>query len=432
MSGITINKKYLTSIINDKDILELSDKLEKAFDNLHMKLDLCQSGTGWVSNISYLENNIINRVNEVSEKIKQREAFIVIGIGGSYLGSKAVIEALTHSFYNKLKTPEIYFAGHNVDPTYLNDLIEVIKEKDTVINVISKSGTTLETLLTFRVLKKILFKKYGKSANERIIITTDEKKGQLRKYAERNNIESFIVPDDIGGRYSVLTPVGLLPIAVSGINIKQLLKGASKLAKEYCTFNINHPYIQYSAMRYLLSSKGKNIEVLISYIERMRYFSEWYKQLFAESEGKDGKGVFPTSLIFSTDLHSFGQYIQQGRKNFFETTMSFKNLSSDIEIEVDEDNLGGFDFLAGYKYSDVLTCVKEGTLRAHHSGGAPNIVIEIEKLDEYYLGQLLYFFEKACAISSLLNEVNPFNQPGVEEYKTNVKDRLKELSQGTI
>jgi glucose-6-phosphate isomerase len=430
MLDIKINKDYLTDIVKDKDIDDLNEMLMKAFTSLHLKTGHCQSGTGWLDNTLMFDERLLNRIKNVAKKIRQHQAFIIIGIGGSFLGSKAVIEALSHSFYNKTNELEIYFAGQNVDPTYLADLIEVIKDKDTVINVISKSGTTLETLLAFRVLKDVLFEKYGEKALERIIVTTDEKEGKLRKYAEDNQLESFIVPNDIGGRYSVLTPVGLLPIAASGIDSDLLIEGAKKLSKKYAKFNISHAYIQYGAIRYLLSQRNKVIEVLIYYQNNMRYFAEWYKQLFAESEGKDGKGIFPSSLMFSTDLHSFGQFLQQGANNFFETTINFNQVSKDIKLKNDKDDLGSLNYLSGYNYSDILKCVKQGTIEAHFKGGAPNIVIEVEKLNEYYLGQLIYFFEKACAISSLLNDVNPFDQPGVEDYKKNVKLRLEKLSKG--
>ncbi|MFP4456651.1 MAG: glucose-6-phosphate isomerase [Clostridia bacterium] len=426
MANLKLDKKYLKNSLN-KEILNLTGKLEQAFNDLHLGRGHCQKDNGWVNYTKKIEEKTIKEIIQCAEYIKTKEALIVIGIGGSYLGAKAVINALTHNFSNQVNRPQIYFAGQNVDPTYLAELIEVVKNKDVVINVISKSGTTLETLLAFRILKEELVKKHGKKIDDKIIVTTDATGGSLRKFADENNLKSFIVPDNVGGRYSVLTPVGLLPIAASGVDITKLLLGANALVDEYSKFNVNHPYIEYAAIRYLLNHKGKDIEILIYYQEKLRYLAEWYKQLFAESEGKEGKGVFPTSLMFSTDLHSFGQLIQNGKQNFFETSLKFRNVNRDLTLRKEEEDLGGLNYLEGYKLSDVLNCVQKGTLEAHRVGGAPNLMIDLDELNEFNVGQLIYFFEKSCAISALLNNVNPFDQPGVEKYKENVKRNLKLL-----
>lgn len=427
MNNIRLNTEHITDIVSLNDVNALEEQLFKAFQDLHRGKGHCKDGNGWLNYTKNLEEASIVKIEECASFIRNHEALIVIGIGGSYLGAKAAINALKHNFSEQTDSLQIYFAGHNVDPIYLADLIDVISEKDVVLNVISKSGTTLETLLAFRILKEKLEEKYGDKAKERIIITTDCKTGTLRKYADKNNIQNFNVPDNIGGRYSVLTPVGLLPIAAAGIDIREILAGANTLVDEYSKFDITHPYLQYAAFRYLFNKKGKYIEVLTYYQEKLRYFAEWYKQLFAESEGKDGKGVFPASMMFSTDLHSFGQLLQDGKKNMFETALIFDQVQKDIRLTKDENDLGGLNYLAEYKFSDVLKCVQRGAIEAHSQGGVPNLVLSLSELNEFYFGQLIYFFEKACAISTLLNNVNPFNQPGVEEYKKNIKKNLKTL-----
>lgn len=363
-----------------------------------------------------------------SEKIrKNSEVFIVIGIGGSYLGARACIEALNHNFYNMLTSekrngPEIYFVGNNVSSSYILELLELIDGKDISINTISKSGTTTEPAIAFRIFKEYIEEKYGKEeAKNRIYITTDSKKGALKELASKEGYETFTVPDDIGGRYSILTSVGLLPIAVSGLNIDEIMNGAKDGMEEYGVLDLDKNYsYQYAAIRNVLYRKGKEIEMLTSYEPSLFYLQEWWKQLFGESEGKDLKGIYPSSASFTTNLHSLGQLIQDGRRNIFETVINIEEPKVDMILKEDKENLDGLNFLSGKTIDFVNKKAFEGTLMAHTSGGVPNIILNIEKMNEYNFGKLIYFFEKSCAISGYLLGVNPFNQPGVEEYKKNM------------
>ena len=355
------------------------------------------------------------------------DIFLVIGIGGSYLGARAVIEALNNTFYNFLdnktrKTPQVLYVGNNLSPNYLNDLIDYIGDKDICINVISKSGTTTEPAIAFRFFREFLETKYGiKEARKRIYVTTDKEKGALKELAKEEKYTTFIIPNNVGGRFSVLTAVGLLPIAVSGINIDNLMEGARFACEKYSDSNLKYnECYRYAVIRNILYNEEKNIEFLVTYEPKMHYVIEWWKQLYGESEGKDLKGIFPAGAEFTTDLHSLGQYIQEGRRNLFETVLSINKTSSDIEIKPDEDNLDGLNYLAGKKLSFVNKKAMEGTIKAHCDGGVPNILITMDVLNEHTMGQLLYFFEKACAVSGILLGVNPFNQPGVEKYKTNM------------
>ena len=355
------------------------------------------------------------------------EIFLVIGIGGSYLGARAVIEALNNTFYNFLNrsvrnTPQVLYVGNNLSPNYLNDLIDYIGDKDICINVISKSGTTTEPAIAFRFFREFLETKYGiKEARKRIYVTTDKEKGALKELAKEEKYTTFVIPNNVGGRFSVLTAVGLLPIAVSGINIDNLMEGARFACEKYSDSNLKYnECYRYAVIRNILYNKEKNIEFLVTYEPKMHYVIEWWKQLYGESEGKDLKGIFPAGAEFTTDLHSLGQYIQEGRRNLFETVLNINKTSSDIEIKLDEDNLDGLNYLAGKKLSFVNKKAMEGTIKAHCDGGVPNILITMDVLNEHTMGQLLYFFEKACAVSGILLGVNPFNQPGVEKYKTNM------------
>ena len=355
------------------------------------------------------------------------DIFLVIGIGGSYLGARAIIEALNNTFYNILdktvrKTPQILYVGNNLSPNYLNDLIDFIGDKDICINVISKSGTTTEPAIAFRFFREFLETKYGiKEARKRIYVTTDKEKGALKELAKEEKYTTFIIPNNVGGRFSVLTAVGLLPIAVSGINIDNLMEGARFACEKYSDSNLKYnECYRYAVIRNILYNEEKNIEFLVTYEPKMHYVIEWWKQLYGESEGKDLKGIFPAGAEFTTDLHSLGQYIQEGRRNLFETVLNINKTSSDIEIKLDEDNLDGLNYLAGKKLSFVNKKAMEGTIKAHCDGGVPNILITMDVLNEHTMGQLLYFFEKACAVSGILLGVNPFNQPGVEKYKTNM------------
>ena len=346
-----------------------------------------------------------------------------IGIGGSYLGARAAIELLKSPLYNNMKkdTPDIYYVGNSINPTYLNEIIALCEGKDFSVNVISKSGTTTEPALAFRIFKKMVEDKYGKeAAKERIFATTDKARGTLKNLSDTEGYETFVIPDDVGGRFSVLTAVGLLPIAVAGCDIDKLMAGAAKAQKELCAdFDSNDCY-KYAALRNILYRKGKSVEMLVSYDPSFVMMSEWYKQLFGESEGKDNKGIFPASVTFSTDLHSMGQYIQDGARIMFETVVDIKNPKSDLFLQPDEENLDGLNFLTNQNMSVVNRKAFEGTVLAHTEGGVPNIILELEDTTEESVGYMIYFFEKACAVSGYVLGVNPFNQPGVESYKSNM------------
>ncbi len=414
--------------IPTKTIMEYKEQVENIHKELHRRAKDPSDFVGWLELPSNYDQKEFARIKKAAKKIKKEsDILVVIGIGGSYLGARAVIEALSHSFYAMLpeknkKFPQILYAGNNLSPNYLNELIEAIGDKDFSVNVISKSGTTTEPAIAFRVFREMLENKYGiEEARSRIYATTDKEKGALKQLAEKEGYEQFIVPDDIGGRYSVLTAVGLLPIATAGINIDELMEGA-RLAKERYDdpdVKYNECY-QYAVARNILNKLYKNIEILVNYEPKMHYFTEWWKQLFGESEGKDQKGIFPAGVDFTTDLHSMGQYIQEGRRNLFETVISIDQSASDITIQPDEDNLDGLNYLSGKTLDYVNKKAMEGTIKAHVSGDVPNIQITMEQLNANTLGQLIYFFEKACAMSGLLLGVNPFNQPGVEKYKKNM------------
>ena len=361
--------------------------------------------------------------DEHGQKIQEKaDILIVIGIGGSYLGARAAIELLRSPYYNNLKkdTPDIYFVGNNISPTYLNEILSICQGKDLCVNVISKSGTTTEPALAFRIFKKLMEDKYGKEeAKTRIFATTDKAKGTLKELSDAEGYETFVIADDIGGRYSVLTAVGLLPIAVAGCDIDKIMQGAQAAREAYSKDDMNDCY-KYAALRNILYRKGKSVEMLVSYDPAFSMMAEWFKQLFGESEGKDNKGIYPSSATFSTDLHSLGQFIQDGSRIMFETVVDIKNPKQDLFLEDDKDNLDGLNFLTGQNMSVVNRKAMEGTILAHTEGGVPNLVIEVERLDEHNFGELVYFFERACAISGYMLGVNPFNQPGVESYKKNM------------
>ena len=401
---------YNNSFVKESDIKKYTKKLKEAHEKLVNKTGLGSDFLGWV-NLEY-DKEEMERVKLAAQKIRKDSDFlIVIGIGGSYLGARAVIEALSHSFRQK----NVLFAGNNMSPDYLNDLIDFIKDKDFSLNVISKSGTTTEPAIAFSVFKKMLIEKYGKEeANKRIYITTDKEKGLLRKEAIEEGYETFIVPDNIGGRYSVLTPVGLLPIAVAGIDIDKLIFGAESAMIKYSTLEDNDCYT-YAVIRNILNKKGKSIELLVNYEPKLHYFMEWWKQLFGESEGKEGKGIFPAGVDNTADLHSMGQYIQEGQRIMFETVLNIEEPYRDYKLPAAGSK--ELDFLTGKSLNDVNHKAMQGTIIAHTNGKVPNLEIIIEKLDEFNVGWLIYFFEKACGISGYLLGVNPFNQPGVEAYK---------------
>ncbi len=401
---------YENSFVTDSEIGKFSKKVEDAHNKLVNKNGEGSDFLGWV-NLEY-DKEEMERIKQAAAKIRRDSDFlVVIGIGGSYLGARAVIEALSNNFATK----NVLFAGNNMSPDYLNDLVDYVKDRDFSINVISKSGTTTEPAIAFSVFKELLIKKYGKEkARERIYITTDREKGLLKKEATLEEYETFIVPDNIGGRYSVLTPVGLLPIAVAGINIDMLMLGASQAMQKYENLIDNEAYT-YAIIRNALLKKGKNVEILVNYEPKLHYFTEWWKQLFGESEGKDKKGILPYGVDNTTDLHSLGQYIQDGQRLMFETVIDIEKPYRDYKLPVQADK--ELDFLSAKSLNDVNHMAMEGTIKAHIDGGVPNIKIKVERLDEFNLGWLIYFFEKSCAISGYLLGINPFNQPGVEAYK---------------
>ncbi len=406
-----------------EELDNLKEQIRVVHDALHHKTGAGNDFLGWVDLPVNYDKEEFSRIKKAAEKIKKdSDVLVVIGIGGSYLGAKAAIDFLNGPFYNNLQKPQIIFAGNNISPNYLTSVLECLDGKDVSLNIISKSGTTTEPAIAFRILKKFMEDKYGKEeARGRIYATTDQAKGALKKLADDEGYETFVVPDDVGGRYSVLTAVGLLPIAVSGADIDQMMQGAADARELYATADLeqNECY-QYAAIRNILLRKGKDIELLVNYDPELQYFIEWWKQLYGESEGKDQKGIFPAGVNFSTDLHSMGQYIQDGRRSLFETVLYVENSKKDITLEEDAENIDGLNFLAGKTMDFVNKQAFEGTALAHADGGVPNLVIALKALDEYTFGQLVYFFEKACGISGYLLGVNPFDQPGVESYKKNM------------
>ncbi len=426
MANVKINLKY--SEINEKELIKENTKVQEIYKQLITMSKDKEQFAGWLTLPTKYNKREVTKIKKVAEKIRNNsDILLVIGIGGSYLGARAVIESLTSSFANclddaKRKAPQIFFVGNNISANYLNELIECIGDKDFSINVISKSGTTTEPAIAFRVFREFLETKYGiAEARDRIFITTDKEKGALKKLATEENYETFVIPDNIGGRYSVLTPVGLLPIAVAGIDIDKLLLGAKIGQDDFADNNIKYnPCFKYAVARNILYRNNKTIEILANYEPKLHYFTEWWKQLYGESEGKDKKGIFPAGVDYTTDLHSMGQYVQDGMRNLFETVVYVKETKTDIKIKHDEDNVDGLNFLAGKTMSFVNKNAMAGTITAHVAGGVPNIIIEIKKLDEETIGELIYFFELACAISGNLLGVDPFNQPGVEEYKKNM------------
>ena len=379
---------------------------------------------GWLNLPVDYDRDEFARIKQAAKKIQQTcDVLIVIGIGGSYLGARAAIEFVNGQFYNQIRPegiPEVYFAGNNISSSYLNDIIKMIDNRDFCINVISKSGTTTEPAIAFRELKKLCESKYGKEgARERIFATTDKERGALKKLADDEGYETFVVPDDIGGRFSVLTPVGLLPMAAAGLDIDAVMAGAAAAREDYSQGSL-HDCARYAALRNLLLFKGKSMEIMVNYEPSLVMLGEWLKQLFDESEGKDHKGLFVTSANFSTDLHSIGQFIQDGSRIMFETVLWVKEPRSEITIEHTEEDIDGLNYLAGQTVQHVNQKAYEGTLIAHMDGGTPNIILEIDRTDAWHFGYLVYFFEKACGISGYLLGVNPFNQPGVEDYKKNM------------
>ena len=426
MVGLNLNLE--NTGISEKVLQKYNKKVSEIHKELHENKDDEQEFLGWLELPTKYNKKEFKKIKECAQKIqKDSDVLLVVGIGGSYLGARAVIEALTNSFYNlqdkrHRKTPQIIYVGNNLSSNYINDVIDLVSHKDFSINVISKSGTTTEPAIAFRIFRDLMESKYGlEEAKNRIYVTTDKKAGALKKLATREKYETFVIPNNIGGRYSVLTPVGLLPIAVAGIDIDQLMKGARFAQDKYCDDDLTYnDCYRYAVARNILYKNEKFIEILANYEPKMHYITEWWKQLFGESEGKNGKGIFPAGVDFTTDLHSLGQYIQEGRRDLFETVLSIEIPESNISIGLDEDDLDCLNYLSGKSLDFVNKKAMEGTIEAHVSGNVPNILITMQELNEYTVGQLIYFFELACAMSGKLLGVNPFNQPGVETYKKNM------------
>ncbi len=428
MADIRFSYKKALPFIHQYEIDNISEYVKSAHEMLHNKTGAGNDFVGWVKLPEQYDKEEFARIKKAAEKIRSdSDVLVVIGIGGSYLGARAAIEMLTHSFHNQLDkgkrgAPAIIYAGNSISSTYLADLLDYVEGKDISVNVISKSGTTTEPAIAFRIFKELLEKKYGKEgARGRIYATTDAKRGALKTLADAEGYESFVISDDIGGRYSVLTAVGLLPIAAAGIDIDAMMQGAKDAMDKYNNPNLaeNECY-QYAAVRNALLKKGKSVEMMINFEPSLHYFSEWWKQLYGESEGKDNKGIFPAAADFSTDLHSMGQYIQDGQRILFETAIRVENPRKNITIEATEDNIDGLNFLACKTIDYVNLKAAEGTALAHTDGGVPNLEIICPELSAYTFGQMVYFFEKACGISGYLLGVNPFDQPGVEAYKKNM------------
>lgn len=420
-----LTDKYVKGFISDKEYEAMAPYVKTAHEMLHAGTGLGNDFIGWLHLPTDYDKEEFARIKAAAEKIKKNtDVFVVIGIGGSYLGARAAIEFIKSPNYNALAkdVPQVYFTGNSISSNALSELIEICEGKDVSINMISKSGTTTEPAIAFRVFRELLEKKYGKEgARERIFCTTDKARGTLKELATKEGYETFVVPDDVGGRFSVLTAVGLLPIAVAGADIDALMAGAAKAESDFDNSDLmTNDCYKYAALRNILYRKGKSTEILVSYEPAFALMNEWFKQLYGESEGKDNKGLFPASVIFSTDLHSMGQYIQDGRKNLFETVVLFDKCKREITLGTDPENVDGLNFLSGKTMDFVNKKAFEGTVLAHTDGGVPNIVLNVEEMTETELGYLIYFFEKACAISGYLLGVNPFDQPGVESYKKNM------------
>ncbi|MDV2886088.1 glucose-6-phosphate isomerase [Alkalihalophilus pseudofirmus] len=428
MEKIQFDYSKALSFFGQHEIDNMQDAVTGAHEALHNGTGAGNDFLGWIDLPTAYDREEFSRIQAAAEKIKNdSDVLLVVGIGGSYLGARATIEALNHSFYNVLskeerKAPQVFFVGNNISSTYVKDLFALLEGKDVSVNVISKSGTTTEPAIAFRIFREFLEKKYGQEeARRRIYATTDREKGALKTLANEEGYESFIIPDDVGGRFSVLTAVGLLPIAVSGLDIEALMKGAADASADLSNPDLkeNQAY-QYAAVRNAFYNKGKTIELMVNYEPSLHYVSEWWKQLYGESEGKDGKGIFPASVDFSTDLHSMGQYVQDGRRDLFETVLNVGKVREEIKIEEADNDLDGLNYLAGETMDFVNKKAFEGTMLAHTDGGVPNLIVNIPELNEYHFGYLIYFFEKACGISGYLLGVNPFDQPGVEAYKKNM------------
>ena len=428
MAKVTFDYSKASKFISDDEVVAMKKIAEDAKEVLVNKSGAGNDFLGWIDLPVDYDKDEFARIKAAAKKIQSdSEVLVVIGIGGSYLGARAAIDFLRHGFYNNVskeirKTPEIYYAGNSISPAYLKGLLDVVGDRDFSVNIISKSGTTTEPAIAFRIFKEKLEKKYGKEeAAKRIYATTDKAKGALKNLATEEGYESFVVPDDVGGRFSVLTPVGLLPIACAGLDIDAMMQGAADACEEFKSSDLktNDSY-QYAVVRNVLHRKGKDIELLVNYEPQLHYVGEWWKQLYGESEGKDNKGIFPAAVDFSTDLHSMGQYIQEGKRILFETVLNVEKPRRVLNLKEEANDLDGLNYLSGKTLDFVNEKAFQGTLLAHTDGQVPNLLINIPTLDEYNFGYLVYFFEKACGISGYLLGVNPFNQPGVEAYKKNM------------
>lgn len=425
---LKVDLSKLQGFINPDELEKLEPMVKAAYKLVKDKSGAGNDFLGWVDLPEDYDKEEFARIKIAAEKIKgDSDVLVVIGIGGSYLGAKAAVEMLNHGFHNllpkeKRNAPQIFFLGQNLSGAYLNQVLELIEGKDISVNVISKSGTTTEPAVAFRIMKDYMEKKYGKEeAAKRIYATTDRARGALKTLASAEGYETFVVPDDVGGRFTVLTAVGLLPIAAAGIDIDAMMAGAKAARNDYASDNLkDNECLQYAAARCALYYRGKVTEILVNYEPALIFFSEWWKQLYGESQGKDGKGIFPASVSFSTDLHSMGQYIQEGLRNIFETVIKVAEPTSDFVIEANDDDLDGLNFLAGKTLSYVNTNAFKGTLLAHVDGGVPNVVLNLDRIDAENFGYMVYFFELACAVSGYMTGVNPFDQPGVEAYKKNM------------
>lgn len=416
-----------TTLLNCGISNEVLNTYKERVERFHFELENSDDMTGWIDYPLMDHEQLFREIESLKEEISgNADVFVVIGIGGSFLGARAVQEALTPYFGARENGTEVKYVGHHMSGAYLQQLLHYLDDKEIYINVVSKSGSTMETALAFRVLRQYMENRYGDDAAQRIIVTTDPEKSPLKRIAEKNGYRHFAVPPDIGGRYSVFTPVGLLPIAVAGINIRSFMEGARNAALELkeSDLTLNHAY-QYAVIRNKLYNEGYSVEVLASFEPALKQFHEWWKQLFGESEGKEGRGIFPTCLTFSTDLHAIGQFIQEGSPILFETLLHFQETEGDYIVPFDQRNEDGLNYLAGRSFNEINATSKQGTALAHAEGGVPVIQLEMKKLDEYHLGYLMYFFMKACAMSAKLIEVNPFDQPGVEAYKRKMLELLK-------
>jgi len=422
--SVKLNEKFIRDFVSEKEISDVYDRVQAAHQTLTEGSGLGSDFLGWLSLPTDYDKEEFARIKAAAARIReQSDVLLVVGIGGSYLGIRAAIEFLQSPFYNSLEkdTPSIYYVGNSFSAQNLQEILALCEGKDVSINVISKSGTTTEPAIAFRLLRDYLINRYGKEeASRRIYATTDAARGTLKTLADAEGYESFVIPDNVGGRFSVLTPVGLLPIAAAGIDIDALMQGAARAQQELAVCSPENPCYRYAAIRNILHEKGKAVELLACYEPCFAMMAEWFKQLFGESEGKEGKGLFPASVIYSTDLHSLGQFVQEGSPILFETVVDIKKPRYDLTLTAAEDNGDGLNFLAGRNLSDVARKAMEGTILAHTSGGVANLVVEVEEISAGALGYLFYFFEKACAISGYMLGVNPFDQPGVESYKKNM------------